>query len=246
MITKNNRKQNIVAIILARGGSKRVPRKNVLPLAGKPLIAYTIEAAKKCGLIDRVIVSTNDDEIAEVSKKYGAEVPFKRPAELSADSALAEPCLKHAIEWLEQNENYKTDIVVYLQITDVFRPKGIIEKVIKKLLENDELDSVFTAVKTHKNFWRSQNGKFNRLASDIPYGVSSQVREPLYREDTGIALATRAEFIKQGRRIGDKIDVVINETEINFIDIHDKFDFWLAEKCIEKLKEIKKCDLYEL
>ena len=239
-------KQNIVAIILARGGSKRVPRKNVLLLAGKPLMAYTIEAAKRCGLVDRVIVSTDDEEIAEVSKKYGAEVPFIRPAELSTDSALAEPCLKHAIEWLEKNENYKTDIAVYLQITDIFRPKGIIEKVVRKLLENDDLDSVFAAVKTHKNFWRNKDGKFIRLASDIPYGVPSQVREPLYREDTGVALATRAEFIKQGRRIGDKIDIVINETEINFVDIHDEFDFWLAEKCIEKLKEDGRINFYEL
>ncbi len=241
-----NKKQNIVAIILARGGSKRIPRKNVLPLAGKPLIAYTITAAKKCNLIDRVIVSTDNEEIAEVSKKYGAEVPFMRPAELSNDTALAEPCLKHAVEWLEQNENYKTDIVVYLQITDVFRPKGIIEKVIRKLLENDKLDSVFAAVKTHKNFWRNKDRKFSRLAPDIPYGVPSQQREPLFREDTGVALATRAEFIKQGRRLGDKIDVVLNESEINFVDIHDEFDFWLAEKCIEKLKEIKKDNLYEL
>ncbi|MEK9135214.1 MAG: acylneuraminate cytidylyltransferase family protein [Patescibacteria group bacterium] len=238
--------KNVVAIILARGGSKRIPRKNVLPLAGKPLIAYTIEAAKRCGLINRIIVSTDDDEIAEVSRKYGAETPFKRPSELAGDTVLAEPCLKHAVEWLEQNENYKTDIVVYLQTTDIFRPKGIIEKAIRKLLENDNLDSVFSAVKTHKNFWRNRNGDFERLAADIPYGQASQQREPLYREDTGIVLATRVEVVKNLKRIGEKIDIVINECEINFVDLHDQFDFWLAEKCIKKLKEENKINLYEL
>ncbi len=243
---EQNQKPKVVAVILARGGSKRIPRKNVLPLAGNPLLAYTIEAAKRCDLIDRVIVSTDDDEIREVAKKYGAEIPFKRPAELSTDNALAEPCLKHAVEWLEQNENYKTDIVVYLQITDIFRPKGIIEKVVRKLLENDNLNSVFACVKTRKNFWREKEGKFTRLAADIPYGQPSQHREPLFREDTGIALATRAEFIKQGKRLGDRVGVVVNETEVNFVDIHDKFDFWLAEKCIEKLKEEGLINLYEL
>jgi len=243
---QSNKKPKIVAIILARGGSKGIPRKNICLLKGKPLIAYTIEAVKRCNLIDRVIVSTDDDEIAKVAREWGAETPFKRPAELSTDTATPEPCLKHAVEWLEENENYKTDIVVYLQITDLFRPKGLICKVIKKLIENDNLDSVFAAVTTHKNFWRKKDGKFYRLAADIPYGVSRREREPLYREDTGIACATRVNFIKQERRIGNNIDVVVNDLEFSFLDIHDEVDLWLAEKCIEKLKEIGQYELYEL
>ena len=241
-----NKKQNVVAIILARGGSKGVPRKNVRLLAGKPLMAYTILAAKRCSLIDRVILSTDDDEIAEVAEKYGAEAPFRRPPELSGDSARPEPCLRHAIEWLEEKENYKTDYVVYLQVTDIFRPRGIVEKVVRKILDNNNLDSVFAAVATHKNFWRKKDGEFQRLASDIPYGVSRREREPLYREDTGIALATKAEFIKQERRIGDKVDVVVNDLEFSFLDIHDETDLWLAEICIERLKKDNKLDLYEL
>ncbi len=240
------KKYKIIAIIPARGGSKRLPKKNIRPLAGKPLIAYTIEAAKRCSLIDRVIVSTDDDEIAKVAREYGAETPFKRPAELSTDEATPEPCLKHAVEWLEKNENYKTDIVVYLQITDIFRPKGMICEAVKKLLDNENLDSVFAAVTTHKNFWRKKEDKFEKLAADIPCGISRQKREPLYREDTGIVCATRIQFIKQGRRIGDRVDVVINEDEFSFLDIHDLIDLWLAEKCIEKLKETNDFDLYEL
>jgi CMP-N-acetylneuraminic acid synthetase len=239
-------KQNTVAVILARGGSKGVPRKNIRLLAGKPLMAYTILAAKRCSLIDRVILSTDDDEIAGIARKYGAETPFKRPSELATDTSLAEPCLKHAIEWLEENENYKTDIVVYLQITDIFRRKGIIEETVKELMENKNLDSVFAADITHKNFWRKKDEEFFRLAFDIPYGLPRQKREPLYREDTGIACATRAEFIKKGKRIGNKIGVVINNVDFSFVDINTESDFWLAEKCIEKLKEVNKYNLYDL
>ncbi|MDP2947541.1 MAG: acylneuraminate cytidylyltransferase family protein [Nanoarchaeota archaeon] len=242
----NNNKQNIVAIILARGESKGIPRKNIRLLSGKPLIAYTIEAAKRCSLIDRVIVSTDNDEIVKVAKEYGAETPFRRPAELATDTALAEPCLKQVVEWLEKNENYKTDMVVYLQITDIFRRKGIIEEAVRKLIENENLDSVFAADTTHKNFWREKNKEFTRLASDIPYGLPRQKREPLYREDTGLVCATRANFIKQGRRIGDKIDVVINEVDFSFIDINNETDLWLAEKCIERLKKENRIGLYEL
>jgi len=245
-MSKKEFNQKIVAIIPARGGSKGIPKKNIRLLAGKPLIAYTIEPAKRCGLIDRVIVSTDDKEIADVAKKCGAEVPFMRPADLAADFVPPEPCLKQAVEWLEKNENYKTDIVVYLQPTDIFRSKGIIERVIRKLLENENLDSVFAAVKTHKNFWRIKDGKFYRLAADIPYGMPRQKREALYREDTGVACATRVRFIKEGRRIGDNVGVVINEAEFSFIDIHDPSDLWLAEKCIQKIKEDNQENLYEI
>lgn len=239
-------KQNIIAIILARGGSKGIPRKNIRLLNGKPLMAYTIEAAKRCSLIDRVIVSSDDEEISNIAREYGAETPFKRPDELAADSVSPEPVLKYIVEWLEINENYKTDIVIYLQITDLFRPKGIIEKAIKKLLENKELDSVFAAVKTHKNFWRLKDGAFIKLAADIPYGVSRQLREPIYREDTGVVCAIRVKFIKEGRRIGDKIGVVVNDLDFSFIDIHREVDLWLAEKCMEKLKQDGRYDQYEL
>lgn len=241
-----DKKQNIVAIILARGGSKGIPMKNIKMLAGKPLIAYTIGAAKRCSLVDRVIVSTDNQEIAKVARDWGAETPFERPAELSHDTATPEPCLKHAVDWLEENENYKTDIVVYMQITDIFRPRGIVEKVVNGLLDNDNLDSVFAAGTTHKNFYRLKDGKYSRLAADIPYGLSRRERELLYREDTGIAVATRAKFIKKGRRIGDNVGVVINDLEFSSIDLHDPLDLWLSETCIEKLKKENLIQLYEL
>ena len=93
-----------IAIIPARGGSKRIPRKNIREFCGKPMIAWSIDAARKSGCFDQIIVSTDDAEIAEISREYGAEVPFMRPAELSDDHTATIPVIAHALRWMEQNE----------------------------------------------------------------------------------------------------------------------------------------------
>jgi len=229
-----NKKSNVVCLIPARGGSKGLPRKNIRPLAGKPLIAYSIEAALSCRLIDRVIVTTDDQEIAETSRKYGAEVPFMRPAELAVDDATTESVLQHAVLWLEQNEKYQVDIVVFLQPTDIFRKKWMLETVIKTVVGDSNIDSAFIAFETHKNFWRKIDGKPIRLL-DIPYGPR-QKREHVYREDTGLACATRAEFVRQGKRLGPRVSIVANADVASFIDIEDEFTFWLAEQVLLKAK----------
>ncbi|MEK7155449.1 MAG: acylneuraminate cytidylyltransferase family protein, partial [Patescibacteria group bacterium] len=110
-----------LGIITARGGSKGIPRKNIKLLAGKPLIAYTIDAAKASGVFDRIIVSTDDAEIADVAKQYGAEVPFMRPSELAGDSTPTLPVLVHALKWLKENESYEPDAVMLLQPTAPLR-----------------------------------------------------------------------------------------------------------------------------
>ena len=226
---------HVVAIIPARGGSKGLPGKNVRPLAGKPLIAYSIEAAKSSVYVDRVLVSTDDSEIARVATQYGAEVPFLRPAELAQDLTPTEPVLKHAVEWLEANEGYRADIVLFLQPTDIFRKRSMIDGVIKALVEDARVDSAFVAHPTHKHFWRKNGLGYIRLAADMTYGPR-QTREPLYREDTGLALATRAALIKQGRRIGEHVVIIPNADEASSIDIHTDFDFWLAERAILERK----------
>jgi CMP-N,N'-diacetyllegionaminic acid synthase len=221
---------NVVCLIPARGGSKGLPRKNIRPLAGKPLIAYSIEAALSCRLIDRVIISTDDQEIAETSRKYGAEVPFMRPAELAVDDATTESALQHAVLWLEQNEKYQVDIVVFLQPTDIFRKQWMLQTVIEQVLGDQTIDSAFIAFETHKNFWRKVEGKPVRLL-DIPYGPR-QKREHVYREDTGVACATRAEFVRQGKRLGPRVSIITNSDVASFIDIEDEFTFWLAEQVL--------------
>ena len=226
---------HVVAIIPARGGSKGLPGKNIRLLAGKPLIAYTIEAAKASPLVHRVIVSTDDQAIADVATRWGAEVPFLRPAELAQDLTPTEPVLQHAVEWLERHEGYRVDIVLFLQLTDIFRKRSMIDGVITMLLEDATLESAFVAYPTHKNFWRKSDGGYQRLAADLSYGPR-QTREPLYREDTGIACATRASVIKQGKRIGARVAILLNTDDASAIDIHTEFDFWLAERVLAEGK----------
>jgi CMP-N-acetylneuraminic acid synthetase len=224
------RAPNVVAVIPARGGSKGLPRKNVRPLAGKPLIAHTIEAAKQCPLIHRVIVSTDDAEIAQVARQFGAEVPFIRPAELATDYASTESVLKHAVEWLEENEGYPVDIMVFLQPTDIFRKRTMIETVVQNLLADESVDSSFVVYPEHKNYWRKVGEEYQRI--DQRGHMSRQLKERIYREDTGLACATRGWIIKEGRRIGARVVPVMNEDAASFVDIHDEFDLWLAEKIL--------------
>lgn len=220
-----------VAIIPARGGSKGLPGKNIRMLVGKPLIGYAIEAAKCAPLIDRVIVTTDNEEISAVAKDFGAEVPFLRPTDISGDEATTESALQHAVLWLEENEGYATDIVVFLTCTAVFRKNIWVNQVVERLMQDESLDSVFVAHATHKNYWRRNDGSWRRLAQDIQY-ASRQQREHLYREETPTALATRAHLIRRGIRVGPNVDLIITDDDRVTIDIHSEFDFWLAEKVL--------------
>ena len=131
-----------VAIIPARGGSKRIPRKNIKDFCGKPMIAWSIEAALKSGCFDRVIVSTDDQEIADVAKQYGAKVPFMRPAELSDDYAGTIPVIKHAVEWLTQSEQAPS-LVCCLYATAPFVDASDIQRGLE-LLEQTSSAYAFT------------------------------------------------------------------------------------------------------
>lgn len=236
------RNKKIIAIIPARGGSKDLSRKNIRKLAGKPLIAYTIFAAKNSKLINRIFVSTEDEEIAEVSKKYGAEI-IRRPKELAGDYIPSTPVLKNTLEQLEKKESYRPDVVVYLQATDIFRKKGLIDKTIRKLLKNHNLDSAFVAYPTHKNYWQKNKGQYKRIIKLAQ--VVRQKKEPIFREDTGLASAVRADLVRKGERIGDKAEIIKNDDELSFIDIHDEFSLWLAGIVIKNLKKIGKLKNYE-
>ena len=132
----------ILAIIPARGGSKGLPRKNVLPLLGHPLIAYSILAAQKSNLVTRIIASTDDVEIATVCKQYGADVPFMRPATIAEDWSVDLDVFTHALQWLKDNEGYMPDMVVQLRPTSPVRLTGLIDTCIKKLMDNPEADSL--------------------------------------------------------------------------------------------------------
>lgn len=141
----------VLAIIPARGGSKRIPYKNIKLLFGKPLIAYTIEEAKKSQYIDRVIVSTDSEEIKKVSLGLNGEVPFLRPEELSDDNSTDFGAFAHAVNWLKENENYIPDIVVQLRPTSPLRLASHIDRAIELLAENPGSDSVRTVTEPEQS-----------------------------------------------------------------------------------------------
>jgi CMP-N,N'-diacetyllegionaminic acid synthase len=147
LCTRHNQWQHtdameVLALIPARGGSKSVPRKNIRALAGKPLIAHTIEQAKKSRQITRVVVSTDDPEIAEISRQFGAEVPFLRPADLAEDETPDWPVFNHALRWLQDHEKYEPDIVVHLRATTPNRRVETLDRAIADFIATPGIDSM--------------------------------------------------------------------------------------------------------
>lgn len=157
----------VLALIPARGGSKGIPRKNVMPLAGKPLIAYSILQAQASRYINRVIVSTDDDEIAAVARDWGAEVPFMRPAEYAQDLSPDIDAFRHALTWLKQHEDYNPDMVVHLRPPGPVRRVELIDQAIELLQTHPEADavrSVSLARQTPYKMWRiAPDGKLEPL-----------------------------------------------------------------------------------
>ena len=239
------KKIKTLGIIPARGGSKSIPYKNIAPLAGKPLIYYTIKEAKKSKLLDAFIVSTDDPEIAEVAKSYGADVPFLRPKRFARDKSVDIEFLKHAIEWLEKNRSYKPEIVLNLRPTSPLRTAKDIDDVIS-IMTRTKCDSVrtLTSPYPHNPFkmWHFANAKsskikpllptkyFNHLGTDVP----RQLLPDVYWQN-GLVDATRAKFIKQGIVYGPDMRGLIIETERS-MDIDEPEDLKRAEELMKNLK----------
>ncbi|MCB9805869.1 acylneuraminate cytidylyltransferase family protein [Candidatus Nomurabacteria bacterium] len=224
----NNKKEKVIAIALARGGSKSIPRKNVLPLHGKPLVAWPIDLAKSIDRIDRVVMTTDDDEIAEIAKKHGAEVPFKRPMELCDDETTTLPVIRHCIEYLENEEGYRPDVVLILYPTNPFLKKERVEQALD-LFENTKCDSVLSVVKDWGRFWRNEEGG-NYLPLHPKERVNRQYYEPLYREDGAMYFSRRNVLMDQNLLVSeDNTEFVVME-EGEHIDIDEIADWKKAEE----------------
>jgi N-acylneuraminate cytidylyltransferase len=229
--------KQIIAVIPARGGSKRVPRKNLLPLRGKPLIAHTIEHAKHSRLVNRIIVSTDDNEISDVAIQYGAEV-IKRPPELSGDTASSEVALVHVVDWLAEKEKYEPDILVFLQCTSPIRKESDIDNAITVLLENNA-DSLFSACRFNKYIWQMRNGE----VSPINYDYRHRWREqdfPHQVQENGSIFVFKTSILKElSNRLGGKI-AVYEMDELRSIQIDSNEDIMLCN-CIMDMLEHKYC-----
>lgn len=225
---------NIVGIIPARGGSKRLPGKNIRLLSGKPLVAYTIEAGLRSELINKVIVSTEDPKIAEVSESYGVEVII-RPQELAQDTTKTPPVLLHVVEELEKR-GYSPDIVVLLQPTTPLRDEKIIDAAVSMLI-NSNKDSVFTGTKIGKTMPKWKRGYDGNLVALYDYHFRPRYQEPELMEDmyaeNGALYAIKIDAFKKYKDfLGENVEIY--ETP-SIIDIDTFADF---EK-IEKILEIK-------
>jgi len=228
-------KPEAVGIIPARGGSKGVPRKNIKLLAGKPLVAYTIEAALAAKTLRRVIVSTDDKEIARISKEYGAEVPFLRPKHLAKDTTPDLPVFQHALQYLEDNEGYKPDIIVHLRPTTPFKTGKLIDDAVYKLISTGA-DGVRTVcLADYHPYW------MKRIEGDRILPFMNLDREYTRRQDlppvyktNGVVDVTRHEFImSKGTLLGDDVRAIFMEP-VPSLDIDSELDFLIAEKILEE------------
>lgn len=168
-----------LAIVPARGGSRGAPGKNIAPVAGKPLIAWTLEAALGAASVDRVIVSSDNEEIIEVSTSYGGEAPFVRPDELAGDDTPGIMPVLHAIEWLDKNEGYHPDLIVLLQPTSPLRTSEDIDSAFKLAVEKNA-ESVVSVVPTPSHpHWMKRILPDGRMEDFIPQIQVPQVRQDL-------------------------------------------------------------------
>lgn len=230
-----DRKRTFIAIIPARGGSKRLPRKNVLDLGGKPLIAWTIEAVRICPKINEVMVTTDDKEIADVARKYGANVPFIRPAALANDTASSFEAIKHTLEHYKHKLEKEFDFVVLLQPTSPLRNVESIMGAIE-LLEKKNADAVISVCEVdHSPLWTNTLPRDlsldNFLRNDVKNMRSQDL--PLYYRLNGAIYICRTERLLAEKTFfisSNSFAYVMKKEES--IDIDDLYDLKMAKSVL--------------
>lgn len=220
------------AFIFARGGSKGVPRKNVRALSGKPLIAHAIEVALAAPSLGDVIVSTDDEEIAEVARAHGARVPFMRPNELAGDSSAEWDAWRQALAWVEHNEQ-PIDAMVSLPTTAPFRSVADVEACVAMLEGNPSADAVITVTASERNPY------FNMVTMGPDHLVRLAIlpeKESTRRQDappvfdiTTVAYAVRSDYVKRAAGLFAGSVLAVEVPRERALDIDTPYDFHLAE-----------------
>ncbi len=230
------KKAEVLAIIPARGGSKGIPRKNIRNFAGYPLLAYSIAAAKQSQQVTRVVVSTDDEEIAAVAREYGAEVPFLRPAELAQDDSTDFPLFTQALDWFKHPENSQPYAVVQLRPTSPVRPRGCVDEALTLLLNDPNADCVRGVVPAGQNphkMWRIGDDQRMMPLLQVegiaePYNAPRQALPPVYWQ-TGHIDAIRTSCIMQKQSLtGDVILPLLIDPRFT-VDIDNLWDWTRAE-----------------
>lgn len=227
-------RKNLV-IIPARGGSKGLPNKNINSIAGKPLLAWSIEQALASAGIDRVLVTTDSKEIAEIARSYGAEAPFMRPAALATDTATTESAMIHAIEWLECNENYKPDNVILLQATSPIRYKNAIDNALEEFTAQ-KADSLLSTCEFWHFLWQE------RHAPSALYDFKNRPRRQdispqnlKFKENGSIYITDKEVLMHSKNRLGGSVAMYVMSDEES-IEIDTQLDWMLAETILNNSK----------
>jgi N-acylneuraminate cytidylyltransferase len=228
----------VLALIPARGGSKSVPRKNVQLLAGHPLIAYSVAAALAARNVGRVVVSTDDAEIAAVARSYGAEAPFLRPAELAGDDTLDLPVVEHALAWLAGVQGYRPDVVVQLRPTSPLRPRNLVDQGIDLLRAHPDADSIRAVIPAGQNpykMWRrGEAGRIVPLLVDgfhEPYNMPRQLLPAAFWQTGHLDVIRTATILEKHSLTGDRV-YPIEVSPDCAVDIDMPRDFERAESLL--------------
>jgi len=230
----------VLALIPARGGSKSIPRKNIKLMGGHPLIAYSIEAALQSSFVNRAVVSTDDQKIAEIAVSYGAEAPFIRPAKFAQDDTMDLPVFQHALRWLADEESYRPEVVVQLRPTSPFRPPGLVDGAVQVILDHPQASSVRGVVPSKQNpfkMWQiGQGGRMIPLLEtdfEEPFNMPRQDLPDTYWQ-TGHIDVIRSETILNGSMSGAKIFPYHIKPRFS-VDLDTPLDWKLAEWRLQKL-----------
>jgi CMP-N,N'-diacetyllegionaminic acid synthase len=230
-----DRTPRALGVIPARGGSKRLPRKNIIPVAGHPLIAHTIMAAQAASRLTDWLVTSDDDEIIEIARRYGAPVPFKRPSELGGDEVRNIETVRHALEFMEQATGRPYDIVVLLQPTCPIRAPAHIDLAVDLLWSSDcdTLASVKGPFKKRDPILKAlRGGRLEPYVVDEPDGADV---EPFYLYNASIYAARRDYFLR-ARRLVSRRQVPLVMDRYHSVDIDEEADLAVAEAYFMRLK----------